>query len=306
MDKNRRLKKGALLSGENRQGWLAVILPLVLLAVFDGYPMLQGIYESFTNWDGLFKNDFIGFHNYVKILTDSDFWKMLSNNFILLLFLPLQILIGLIVAVLLYEQIPGWRFYQSCYYLPQVTSALSIGYLFAILFGMDGPINSILKSIGLGNLAMNWLGSRWPALAVIMFCMVWINIGWQGIPGAVLLMRSSFVGIPNEVIESARIDGAGFFTILWKIVMPMGMAGIAIVIIFQFIGAWNDYLTPLLYLTTASKQTLMVVLSQMVTRYGGNPAKQFAGIFLSVIPTIVIYLCLQKYMLKGVTAGSLK
>jgi len=127
-----------------------------------------------------------------------------------------------------------------------------------------------------------------------------------GIPGAVLLMRSSFVGIPNEVIESARIDGAGFFTMLWKIIMPMGMAGIAIVIIFQFIAAWNDYLTPLLYLTTSSKQTLMVVLSQMVTKYNTNPTVQFAGIFISVIPTIIIYLCLQKYMLKGVTAGSLK
>jgi multiple sugar transport system permease protein len=216
MDKNRRLKKGALLSGENRQGWLAVILPLVLLAVFDGYPMLQGIYESFTNWDGLFKNDFIGFRNYVKILTDSDFWKMLSNNFILLLFLPLQILIGLIVAVLLYEQIPGWRFYQSCYYLPQVTSALSIGYLFAILFGMDGPINSILKSIGLGNLAVNWLGSRWPALAVIMFCMVWINIGWQG-----MLFLGGMSQIPTEVYEAARLDGAGYWARLFKITLPM-------------------------------------------------------------------------------------
>jgi ABC-type sugar transport system permease subunit len=118
--------------------------------------------------------------------------------------------------VLLYEQIPGWRFYQSCYYLPQVTSALSIGYLFAILFGMDGPINSILKSIGLGNLAMNWLGSRWPALAVIMFCMVWINIGWQG-----MLFLGGMSQIPTEVYEAARLDGAGYWARLFKITLPM-------------------------------------------------------------------------------------
>jgi multiple sugar transport system permease protein len=216
MDKNRRIRKHGLLAGENRQGWLAVLLPLVLIAVFDGYPMIKGIYESFTNWDGLFKNDFIGFRNYVKILTDSDFWKMLSNNFILLLFLPLQILIGLIVAVLLYEEIPGWRFYQSCYYLPQVTSALSIGYLFAILFGMDGPINSILKSIGLGNLAVNWLGSRGTALAVIMICMIWINIGWQG-----MLFLGGMSQIPTEVYEAAWLDGAGYWARLFKITLPM-------------------------------------------------------------------------------------
>ena len=166
--------------------------------------------------------------------------------------------------------------------------------LMATMF-LPGQVTMIPKYVMFSKMGL--IDSPWAVI---------ISYWAAGIPGAVLLMRSSFVGIPNEVIESARIDGAGFFTILWKIVMPMGMAGIAIVIIFQFIGAWNDYLTPLLYLTTASKQTLMVVLSQMVTRYGGNPAKQFAGIFLSVIPTIVIYLCLQKYMLKGVTAGSLK
>lgn len=134
-----------------------------------------------------------------------------------------------------------------------------------------------------------------------------ILVYWVGgVPGAILLMRSAFMGISNEVIESAKLDGAGFFTTLFRIVMPMGFSGIAIVIIFQFINAWNDYLTPLLYLESQEKKTLMVVLSGMVTKYGDFPTRQFAGLFLSVIPTIVIYLCLQKYMLKGVTTGAIK
>ncbi|MEA5048133.1 MAG: carbohydrate ABC transporter permease [Eubacteriales bacterium] len=127
-----------------------------------------------------------------------------------------------------------------------------------------------------------------------------------GVPGAVLLLRSSFIGISNEMIESAKIDGAGFFTILFRIVMPVSVAGIAVVLIFQFIGTWNDFLTPLLYLTSQSKQTLMVILSQMVTRYGKNPTIQLAGIFVSLIPSVTLYLCLQKYMIKGVMKGSLK
>ena len=86
----------------------------------------------------------------------------------------------------------------------------------------------------------------------------------------------------------------------------MGMSGTAIVIIFQFISAWNDYLTPLLYLTSQSKQTIIVVLAQMVDKYMNMPTRQFAGLFVSVIPAIVLYLCLQKYMVKGAMSGSIK
>ena len=127
-----------------------------------------------------------------------------------------------------------------------------------------------------------------------------------GVPGAVLLMRNAFAGISNEVIESAKLDGAGFFTIVWRIVVPMGFSGIAIVIIFQFINAWNDYLTPLLYLQSPEKMTLMVTLSQMVTKYGDFPTIQFAGLFISVLPTLLVYLVLQKYMLKGAASGAIK
>lgn len=201
---------------ENRIAWLAISIPLLLILTVSGYPMVKGIYESFTNWDGLFKNDFIGLQNYTKILSSEQFWKLIANNCILLLFLPLQLLIGLIVAVLLYEEIPGWRFYRACYYIPQVTSALSIGYLFAILFGMNGPINTLLRAIGLDSLAVNWLGSRGTALTVIIICMVWINIGWQG-----MLFLGGMSQISPEVYEAAELDGAGYWTKMFKITLPM-------------------------------------------------------------------------------------
>ncbi|MEA5048134.1 MAG: sugar ABC transporter permease [Eubacteriales bacterium] len=212
----RRRNKNKLLKLDNRQGWLAVCIPLLLIMIFDGYPMVKGIYESFTNWDGLFQNDFVGLKNYIQILTNNEFWKMLSNNFILLLFIPAQILLGLIVAVLLYEEIPGWKFYRSCYYLPQVTSALSIGYIFSVLFGMHGPINTLLQKIGMGFLAVNWLGSRGTALTVIILCLIWMNIGWQA-----MLFLGGMSTIPTEVYESAKLDGAGYWTRMFKITLPL-------------------------------------------------------------------------------------
>jgi len=216
-DKQGITKKKSLFAAENRQGWAAVIFPVALILLFSGYPLVKAVYESFTNWDGLFKNDFIGLKNYITILSgNGEFWKLLANNFILLLFLPLQLLLGIVVAVLVYNEIPGFKFYRACYYLPQVTSALSIGYIFRSLFGLNGPINDLLKSVGLGSLAINWLGSRYTALFVIITCMVWINIGWQA-----LLFLGGMTQISPSVYEAATLDGAGYWKKLFKITLPL-------------------------------------------------------------------------------------
>lgn len=148
------------------------------MLLIRGYPIVYSIVKSFTNWDGLFRSDFIGFRNYIRICTRPQFWLLLSNNLILLLFIPMQLFFGLVVSMLLYEEIPGTKFYRACYYLPQILSALSIGYLFSIFFSMNGPINRIMESIGVMKEPVYWLGSRGTALGVIIFCLIWINIGW--------------------------------------------------------------------------------------------------------------------------------
>ena len=127
-----------------------------------------------------------------------------------------------------------------------------------------------------------------------------------GLPGAILLMNSTFRGISNEMLESARIDGAGYFNTVFRMVLPMGMPAISIVVIFNFIGYWNDLLTPMLYLTTQTKQTVMVALSTLIARVGSLPTLQLAGLFVSVAPTILIYLILQRYLIKGLIAGGIK
>lgn len=214
--KSGRCKARSLRKAENIQGWLSVLPVILIILAIRGYPMLVGILKSFTNWDGLFRSDFIGLQNYINILGGSQFWMLLKNNLILLLYLPVQLLLGLIVAVLLYEEVFGWRFFRSCYYLPQVLSSLSIGYLFVVFFGLDGPLNQALRLIGLDSLAVNWLGKSSTGLLVIIICMVWINIGWQG-----MLFLGGMASIPPSVYEAARLDGAGYWTRLFKITLPM-------------------------------------------------------------------------------------
>ncbi len=110
--------------------------------VFRVYPIVTAVIKSFTNWDGLYRSDWVGLTNYVNFVTSGLFWIVLRNTLILLINVPLQVFVGLVVALLLYEQVKGWRVYRAVIYIPQIISAVIIGFLFKIFFGLNGPFNA--------------------------------------------------------------------------------------------------------------------------------------------------------------------
>jgi multiple sugar transport system permease protein len=198
------------------QGILSVIPAIIVLLFIRFYPIGEAIYRSFTNWNGLYRNDFVGFQNYIDIFTNSPFWTLLRNSFVLLISVPLQIFIGLLVAVLLYEEVTGWKFFRAIVYVPQIISAVIIGYLFRIAFGLDGPINQVLRKIGLGLMSIEWLGNSASALFVLVFCLTWFSIGWQAI-----IILAGMTKISPAILESASIDGANFWQRTFLIIVPM-------------------------------------------------------------------------------------
>lgn len=198
------------------QGILSVLPVIVVMLFIRFYPIGEAIYRSFTNWDGLYKNDWVGLSNYVEIFTNSPFWTLLRNSFVLLISVPLQIFIGLMVAVLLYEEVAGWKFFRAIVYVPQIISAVIIGYLFRIAFGLDGPINAVLRNIGLEFLSIEWLGNSGTALFVLVFCLTWFSVGWQAI-----IILAGMTKIPPSIIESASLDGANFWQRTFFIIVPM-------------------------------------------------------------------------------------
>lgn len=126
------------------------------------------------------------------------------------------------------------------------------------------------------------------------------------LPGTVLLMTTSFIGINDEMIEAAVIDGAGYFDVIRNVVIPMGTAVIAINVIFNFLSASNDLFTPMILLQKADKRTMMVALSAIMAPRNGDPAYQQAGLLLSTIPALFIYMVFSKFIVKGITVGSIK
>lgn len=193
------------------------LLPLILILLsLRVYPIAVAIGKSFTNWDGLFQSDWVGLNNYVKFISGGLFFMILRNTFILLLNVPLQVFIGLLVALLLYERVVGWKFYRAVIYTPQIISSVIIGYLFRIFFGFRGPVNIVLRLVGLETLAIEWFGNPYTALAVIVISIVWYGIGWQTI-----VMLGGMSTISTSVFEAAILDGANYWQRAFKIVFPM-------------------------------------------------------------------------------------
>lgn len=199
-----------------RQGWLSVLPAILVVLAIRGYPLVFGFFKSFTDWSGIGSGNWVGLSNYISILTGAEFWTLLKNNLVILVFIPIQLVLGLLTAVLLYEEVWGWKFFRVVFYLPQIVSSLVIGYLFAVFFGYNGPVNKVLEMIGLGMLKTEWFGDAGMALSIIIFCLVWINIGWQAMLGL-----GGLSAISPSVFEAADLDGAGFWRKFFTITLPM-------------------------------------------------------------------------------------
>lgn len=122
----------------------------------------------------------------------------------------------------------------------------------------------------------------------------------------VFMLRQSFISIPDEMLEAARLDGCTEFGILWRIVLPLNKAALASLAIFTFRWQWNDYLAPLIYLNDKSKFTLTIALSQFKMENITMYTYIMAGSVISLVPVIILFFFTQKYLIQGITMTGTK
>ena len=122
----------------------------------------------------------------------------------------------------------------------------------------------------------------------------------------VFLMKQFYEGIPSELCEVARIDGMSEYKIYMKIMLPLSKPALSTLTIFTFVNTWNDYLGPLIYLKTEEKKTIQLGLKMFIGQYSSEYGLIMAGSVLSLIPVIIVFLCLQKYFVEGVASTGLK
>lgn len=124
--------------------------------------------------------------------------------------------------------------------------------------------------------------------------------------GTIFFFRQYLSGIPRDLVEAGRIDGASEYGVFFRIILPIMKPSFAAMAILNTMGSWNNLLWPLLVLKSSEKFTLPIGLNTLMTPYGDNYNLLFVGSFISILPIFILFLCFQKYFVDGMTAGSVK
>jgi ABC-type sugar transport system permease subunit len=184
--------------------------PAVVVVVFVfGYSMVELVKTS-LRYDGAWTLE-----NFRVTWSDPAFRTALAHNARLLLAVPVLVVLALLISVLLFEGLRGWRFHRWAVFLPFVLPIPVIGVIFGQLLQFNGLVNQLLRAFGLGGLAQDWLGQpRW-ALWTMTAVIVWKELGF----GVVLFLARLF-SVPADMFEASRIDGARFFRMHRFITLP--------------------------------------------------------------------------------------
>ncbi len=219
------------------------LLPAFLLyTVFMIWPLFQSLYFSFFEFKGLARGDFVGLRNFQELLTRYPVNEQLPRAFLHNIYffvgtMAIQNTMGLLFARLLHGSRRGKRFFQTVYILPYLISALVVGYLWSLMLNpLFGPVNQVLKAIGLEELALPWLGDPRTALPAIILVNAW---QWMGFP--MLLFSAGLANITDDLREAAQIDGATHWKLFRHIELPLLLPVIGIVTVLTFIGNFNAF-----------------------------------------------------------------
>jgi N-acetylglucosamine transport system permease protein len=204
-------------------------VPLVIYLVFVLSPFIQAVYYSLTDWSGFSPTqNFIGLDNFQRILTDDIFLKSIRNNILLALVLPLvTVVLAFALASLLTVSgsslgqtrgLKGSDFYRTVSFFPYVIPAIVIGLIWAQIYDpSSGLLNALLTGLGFDAFqSFPWLGDERTAMIATIFVICWSMVGFY-----MVLFVAAIKGIPAELYEAARLDGAGRIRIAISVTLPM-------------------------------------------------------------------------------------
>ncbi|SDJ72426.1 alpha-glucoside transport system permease protein [Nocardioides sp. YR527] len=138
------------------------------------------------------------------------------------------------------------------------------------------------------------------------FLAVWLAHTAFGMPLAVFILRSYMATLPQEIIESAEIDGASHFQTFWRLIVPMSVPALAAFAIFQFLWVWNDLLVALIFLGAGDNEVVTITLRDLIGDRGQEWHLLTAGAFITMTVPLLVFFSLQRYFVRGLTAGSVK
>lgn len=223
----------------------------------------------------------VTFANYARMATVMPFAQFYLNSTIITL--------SVLVGQLLVCSMAGYAFARLRFPFRGPAFSLVLGSMMIPHIVNIIPLYVMFKSL-------NWINTFYPLIVPPIF---------TGSFGA-FLMRQYFMTIPEELEEAARIDGASTLTIFTRIMMPLAKPALAALAIFTFMGTWNDFFNPLLFINSKSKMTITLGIAALRGEYSSEWTVMMAAATASVIPILIVYAIAQKHFIQGITLTGLK
>jgi len=278
--------RGPLARRRRRAGILLSLPAVAMVALLLGVPVGQAVYYSMTTWNGSSPATWIGPGAYLSALRDPLLLRVLENNGLLLLCVPVALAVPFVIAVLVNEHVRGWRFFRSVYFLPTAISWVVIGIVAQQFFADNGILSRLLSDVGLGSVDPKLLDSEYGALAALVITFVWSMIGTNTI-----IFLTGLATLDPTLIEAARMDGLNRWQILSRVTVPLMTRFIQFAFVITVISAFSA-LFSLIFVMTGGGPGLGTTTLEFYVYQAGFSQAEFGtaalyGIILFVIMAIV-------------------
>jgi ABC-type glycerol-3-phosphate transport system permease component len=259
---------------------------LLAIAAFTIFPLIWLVLTSIRPANTVFSGGFwpssVSFSAYVRAWNSTDFGLHFANS--------LWITLATVLGVVIFASLAGYAFAKLRFPFKNVMYVLLLATLMMPSTSLIIPLYLQLKSFGLLNT---------QAGLIVLYVS-------SSAPFSMFLMRAFFETLPDELVQAARIDGAGEFQIFWRIVLPLARPGLATVIIFQFLATWNEFIYANTVLQNTNELPLQPVLFGLVGQYQTDWPTLCAGLAMSIVPVVLVYVWMQRQFVAGMTLGAVK
>ena len=305
------------------QLYLLFLMPAVLLTLVFRYIPMGGVliaFQKYNPFKGIWGSEWVGFKNFTRFLSSPDFMRYLINTLKLSVYgllwgFPIPILLAFLLNRIKSNKIK--QKVQLVLYMPNFISVIVLCGIVRVLLSVTGPVN------GLFHTGINFMTLPEAFRPIYIISGIWQGAGWSSIMYTAALARTYYQGIPRELREAADVDGASEMRYFFNILLPVCMPVVAVLALWQFVAMWNSYFDAMIYLNSASKQPLQLVLrsiliqsqpeSGMIADIQSTAERakmaellKYATIIISSLPLLVMYPFFQKYFDAGIMAGSVK
>jgi len=268
-----------------QQGLIYLLLASYGLTVI--YPIFLMVLSSFKDQREIFRSPFAlpeswSFQNYLEAWERGNFSSYFGNSvFVTAVSLVLVLIVGSLAAYPLGRYAFRGRNWLMMYFLAGLMLPIRLGIL---------PLFFLMRSLGL-------LDTPWSLVAIYVS---------SGLPFTIFVLANFFETLPKELEEAARLDGAGEFRIYAQVMLPLIRPALATVAIFNFIPWWNDFFFPLIFIRSDAHRTLPLGLFSFFGEHQNDWSLLFAGLTITALPLLILYLFASQQIIKGLTSGALK